>query len=172
MRGEKSLDIREIQVLASRYNLSLDSILNTNHNVLSFNTQIIGANQFSFKDWLKNVLNLLGMIGQMESSKLSYFARDLPIFHLFLFPELAAFKIFFWFKTYLNDEEIDGNTMDLDQLPEKVQELIPMTSNIWKAYARVPSEEIWTIENGKTFYLSKYYITTKQELLKIALRHY
>ena len=146
LRGEKSLDIREIQILASHFNLSLDSILNNNNNVLSFNTQIIGANNYTFKDWLRNILNLLGMISQMEDGILSYFARDLPIFHHFLFPELSAFKLFFWFKTYLNDDEIDGLTMDLDHLPAKVEELIPITGKIWEAYARTPSEEIWTSE--------------------------
>ena len=146
LRGDKSLDIREIQILANHFNLSLDSLLNTNNNVLSFNAQIIGANQFEFKDWLHNVLNLLRMVGQMEDSKLSYFARDLPIFHHFMFPELAAFKIFFWFKTYLSDEEINGMPMDLDQLPSKVEELVPVTKNIWESYARVASDEIWTIE--------------------------
>jgi transcriptional regulator with XRE-family HTH domain len=146
LRGEKSLDIREIQILASHFNLSLDSILNTNNNVLSFNTQIIGANKFTFKDWLCNVLNLLGMVSQMENGILSYFARDLPIFHHFLFPELGAFKLYFWFKTYLNDDEIDGLTMDLDHLPPKVEELMPITKSIWEAYARTASEEIWTSE--------------------------
>ena len=101
---------------------------------------------FTLKDWLNNVLNLLGMVSQMEDSKLSYFARDLPIFHFFLFPELAAFKLFFWFKTYLNDPDIDGIDLDLENLPEKVAELIPLSTKIWEAYARTPSEEIWTRE--------------------------
>ena len=146
LRGEKSLDIREIQILANHYNLSLDSILNTNNNVLTFNTQIIDVNGFTLKDWLSNVLNLLGMVSQMENSQLSYFARDLPIFHFFLFPELAAFKLFFWYKTYLNVEEIEGIDLDLDNLPDMVAELIPITERIWQAYASTPSEEIWTRE--------------------------
>ena len=146
LRGEKSLDIQEIQILANHYNLSLDSLLNTNNNVLSFNTQIIGANDYGFQDWLGTILKMLGMISQMESGILSYFARDLPIFHHFLFPELAAFKIFFWFKTYLDDPEMETADLDLDHLPEKVEELIPVTKQIWEAYAKIPSEEIWTNE--------------------------
>ena len=146
LRGEKSFDIREIQILANHFNLSLDSILNTDSNMLSFNTQIIGANGYGFKDWLENIYKMLGMISQMENGTLSYFARDLPIFHHFIFPELSAFKIFFWYKTYLNDDEIDSMTVDLDHLPDMVAELLPLSENIWKAYAMIPSDEIWTDE--------------------------
>ncbi len=146
LRGEKHLDIREIQILASHYNLSLDSILNTSNNVLSFNTQIVDTNDFTFKDWLHNVLKMLEMISQMPNGTLSYFARDLPIFHLFLFPELAAFKVFFWYKTYLNDKEMDSAHLDMDNLPAKVEEIIPLTRKIWQAYARIASDEIWTSE--------------------------
>lgn len=86
LRGEKSLDIQEVQLLSNHFNLSLDSLLNTSNNVLSFNTLIIDSNGFTFRDWLNNVHSLLGMVSQMDGV-ISYFARDLPIFHHFLFPE-------------------------------------------------------------------------------------
>jgi transcriptional regulator with XRE-family HTH domain len=145
LRGEKNLDIQEIQILANHYNLSLDSILNTSNNALTFNTLIINSNGFTFSDWLNHILSLLGMVSQM-GGVLSYFARDLPIFHHFLFPELAAFKVFFWYKTYLNDEEIDQMNLDFDNLPDKVAELIPVTERIREAYAKTSSDEIWTRE--------------------------
>jgi len=145
LRGEKSLDIREIQILSNHFNLSLDSILNTNNNVLSFNTLIIDSNDFTFQDWLNNILELLGMVSQMNGV-LSYFARDLPIFHHFLFPELSAFKIFFWYKTYLNDDEVDNAILDFDALPAKVSETIPVAIQIRDAYVNTASEEIWTRE--------------------------
>ncbi len=145
LRGEKSLDIHEVQVLSNHFNLSLDSLLNTNNNVLSFNTLIIDSNGFTFQDWLNNVHSLLGMVSQMDGV-ISYFARDLPIFHHFLFPELAAFKIFFWYKTYLNNEEVDSMVLDFDNLPEKVSDLIPVALQIRKSYVEVQSDEIWTRE--------------------------
>ncbi len=119
IRGEKSLDIKEIQILAKYYNLSLDSILNADTNVLSFHTQVIGAQGFSFKDYLISILERLRMISQMDDKVISYSARDLPIFHNFMFPELAAFKIFFWRKTYLNEPQLVDARFDLDTLPDR-----------------------------------------------------
>lgn len=146
LRAEKSLDIREVQILANHYNLSLDGILKTDASVLSFQTQVIGNNEFSFKDYLTSILERLQMISQMEDRTISFSARDLPIFHYFLFPELAAFKIFFWCKTYLNQPDLDDVSFDLDHLPNIIEELIPTSRDIWQAYARIPSDEMWSIE--------------------------
>jgi len=146
IRAEKSLDIKEVQVLASYYNLSLDNILNTDSDVLSFRTQIVGSNDFSFNDYLNSILGWLRMIRQMENKIISYSARDLPIFHYFMFPELAAFKIFFWRKTYLDEHHFADVRFDLDSLPTEVEELLPTSQEIWTSYAQIPSEEMWSIE--------------------------
>lgn len=146
IRAEKSLDIKEVQILANYYNLSLDSILNADTDVLSFHTQVIGAHGFSFKDYLISILERLRMISQMDDKVISYSARDLPIFHNFMFPELAAFKIFFWRKTYLNEPQLVDTRFDLDTLPTRVEELLPTSQEIWKSYAQIPSEEMWSIE--------------------------
>lgn len=146
LRAEKSLDIQEVQILANYYNLSLDNILNTDSDVLSFQTQVVGSNDFSFDDYLKSHLEKLGMISQMEDKIISYSARDLPIFHYFMYPELAAFKIFFWRMTYLNEKNLRDIHFDLENLPEEVEALLPTAAQIWKLYARIPSEELWSIE--------------------------
>ena len=86
------------------------------------------------------------MISQMEEKIISYSARDLPIFHYFMYPELAAFKIFFWRMTYLNEKSLVDFQFDLENLPEEVEELLTTAEQIWKSYARIPSEELWSIE--------------------------
>ncbi len=146
IRDEKSLDIKEVQIHAKYYNLSLDSILNADTNVLSFHTQVIGDNGFCFKDFLISILERLRMISQMDDKVISYSARDLPIFHYFMFPELAAFKIYFWCKTYLNEQHLEDSRFDLENLPKVVEDLIPTSEQIWKSYASIPSEELWSIE--------------------------
>ena len=146
LRAEKSLDIKEVQILAEHFDLSLDSILNTDTKVLSFHTSVIGSNGFSFKDYLESILERLQMISQMEDRVISFSARDLPIFHYFLFPELAAFKIFFWCKTYLNQDDLTDLSFDLNNLPKFVEDLLPISKNIWESYAIIPSDEMWSME--------------------------
>lgn len=146
IRAEKSLDIKEVQVLANHYNLSLDNILNTDSDILSFRTQVIGSNDFSFSDYLNSILEKLEMITKMDDKIISYSARDLPIFHYFMLPQLAAFKMFFWRKTYLSEQHLADAQFDLENLPKVVEDLLPTSEQIWKSYAAIPSEELWSIE--------------------------
>jgi plasmid maintenance system antidote protein VapI len=145
IRGETLLNIQEIQKLVKHFNLSLDSILNLDHK-LSFDSKSIDLTEFTISKYLSSILENLTFLSQLENNKIIYSARDIPIFHYFVIPELSHFKIFCWLKTYLNDPELHDLKFDLDHLPAMVEESSAIGSKIWRKYIKLPSIEIWTSE--------------------------
>jgi hypothetical protein len=70
-------------------------------------------------------------------------AKDIPVFHYFRFPEMSAFKIFFWLKSIIKDPQYAQRLFDDSSISK---EMIDSGRAIWKAYSNIPSIEIWTEE--------------------------
>lgn len=146
IRGETLLNIQEIQALVEHYNISLDSLLNLNHNKHTFDTKSIDLQQFTISDYLTSILENLSFLAQLENNKITYSARDIPIFHYFAIPEIGSFKLFCWLKSYLNDPLLHGKGFDLHNLPPIVEEASEIGKKVWRKYVKLPSIEIWTSE--------------------------
>jgi hypothetical protein len=74
---------------------------------------------------------------------LTYAAKDIPIFHYMRHPEVAAFKMFFWQKTIIENPEYRTLRFDYSAIPK---EMIQLGNRIWSRYAIIPSTEIWAVE--------------------------
>lgn len=148
IRGEKMFDIEEIKLITLKYDLSLDRIFNHEKSTVTFNSQAINLTDFTFEKYLESVLNNLSLIVGLDNKELLYSARDIPIFHYFQFRELAAFKVYFWLKSYLNDPSLSEERFLLEQLPSQLHRLIGLGEKIWKAYRLLPSTEIWSHETA------------------------
>lgn len=144
IRGEKPITFDEIQKLCRHYQVSLDHILSINSNSTVFFGSWVDVENFDFEHYLSDMLNQLNFINKSETKIMYYEAKDIPPFHHFQFPELAAFKYFFWMKTILSYREYskmqfeDNDIMGL--LHEPGLELI-------STYNEVPSVEIWGVES-------------------------
>jgi hypothetical protein len=92
----------------------------------------------------------LKAISQVEGSFISYSARDLPSFHYYRYPELAAFKMFYWLRTQLHDPFFEGLDFDLENLPLILQSHFDIAKQMWGYYSNVHSEEIWSPETTST----------------------
>ena len=51
-------------------------------------------------------------IAKAKEQRIIYAAIDIPIFHYFKFPELAAFKMFYWMKEVMNVEFLNDKLFD------------------------------------------------------------
>lgn len=145
IRGETVLSLDEVKILVMTYNVSLDSLLSSNTKVLSFHHQAIDHSSFTFGDWLKSILERLDLISaHTESDKeLVYYAKDMPIFYYFTFPELGAFKMFFWMKAVLNYPEYQHEKFKPELIPK---EYLTTGSRIWDRFADLNSTELWSDE--------------------------
>lgn len=141
LRCETTLTFDEISVLCNKFEISLDTLLHVDHNLVTFNFRAIGVGDFTFEKYLESILDNLETINQFEIKELIYAAKDVPLFHDFVYPELSSFKIFFWLKTILNHPDYRNRTFDWDVIPEST---ITLGQRIWEKYMITPSLEIWT----------------------------
>ena len=143
IRGETILSLEEVRTLCNHYQLSLDALLAPTNDSISFNHRAINSSTFTFGHWLASILKNLEMIHQFPQRELIYCAKDMPMFHYFLFPRLAAFKMYFWMKVYHRYPNYENANFDIKIVPA---ELLATGERIWKTYSEVPSTEIWSDE--------------------------
>lgn len=145
MRGETVLSLDEVKKICSHYNVSLDTLLSPNSEMVTFNNRKIDHLHFTFEMWLKSVLNNMEMICSFPEKELLYAAKDIPIFHYYAFPKLAAFKMFFWMKTYHLYPQYADVKFNYELISK---DLLHIGKRIWDYYAQIPSTEIWSDETS------------------------
>jgi len=124
-------------------NLSLDSILNVKNQNVIFNCIPLDSQNFKVKDWIGLVLHNIKEICSMNEPEIIYAAKDVPVFHYFQLPEIAAFKVFFWEKTLFQFPGYEEKMFRLDDAdPEMIK-----TGQQSLVYAnKVPTKEIWNLD--------------------------
>lgn len=142
IRGETILSLEEVRIICAHYKISLDSVLATTTDAITFNHRAINSS-FTLHDWLVSILKNLEMIIQFPQRELIYCAKDIPMFHYFHFPELAAFKLYFWMKEYHRYEQYQNVNFKPEVVP---LETMQVGKKITDYYGRVPSVEIWSDE--------------------------
>jgi len=142
MRGETLLSLDEVKKLYDHYGLSIDAIISPDSNMVLIDHQAVDFN-FSINEWLKSIIQNLSLAKTSTTLNLIYAAKDIPIFHYFRFPELAAFKLFVWSKTIVKDPLYEQISYSHTVLPKEV--LIEATK-AWQLYSSLSSTEIWSDE--------------------------
>jgi transcriptional regulator with XRE-family HTH domain len=137
IRGETVLSLDEAKKLCERYGVSIDSLFAPTSNVVPFNVRST-ADDYTLEQWLTSVLHNIEAMTQ-----LTYAAKDIPIFHYMRHPEVAAFKMFFWQKTIIENPEYRTLRFEYSAIPK---EMIQLGNRIWSRYATIPSAEIWAVE--------------------------
>jgi len=144
IRGEKELTISELQTLCSHYQVSLDTLFSINSRHILFNSMAIEEGELTFGQWLHTILAEIKDIHACKQKEIIYFAKDIPIFHFFEFPELFAFKAFFWNKVLFSTPGFEQKKYTMD-VQEKVMGIV---RSILATYNRIPIVELW---NEETF---------------------
>lgn len=141
MRGETALTIDEVVTLCTHFNISFDSLNEQNNGSVTFSYNQLKNNSKDFFVYMEYVLKDLKAVHEATNRRIIYACEDIPIFHNFNYPSLAAFKMFYWMKSILNTPELQGELFDTTKIPES----IPSTGkDLFNHYANIPSIEIWT----------------------------
>ena len=141
MRGETALTFDEILILCNHYKVTFDSLVETNHAGVTFNYSVLPRSVEGFKMYLRSILNDLKSLKTAENINLFYVAFDIPLFYLFAYPELAAFKMYYWMRSVLNVHEYQEQKYSFD-ITDK--EILEIGHELLEAYSQVGSIEIWT----------------------------
>src|SRR6185295_8997571 len=143
IRGEKPIMLEEIRKLCNHFRLSLDQLLSIDTDTTLFHGQWADYQNFNFETYLTDMLKNLQLISSFQNKMMYYEAKDIPVFHHFQFPELAAFKYFFWMKSILEYPALAKKTFSLKEIPESI---FVLGKKIIETYNTIPSVEIWSIE--------------------------
>lgn len=147
IRGEKSISFEEIQKLSTHFHISLDTMLRLDSGCTVFYGTWLEKVNFNFEQYLNNMLALALTISKGTDKMFYYEAKDFPPFHYFHFPELAAFKYFFWMRTILNYPEYSKMHFEDSDLYGTLQKT---GTEILKAYNKFPSVEIWSLDTANS----------------------
>ncbi|MGI8951625.1 MAG: hypothetical protein ACR2FN_08575 [Chitinophagaceae bacterium] len=158
IRGEKQLALEEIKKLCIHYHISLDQFLHMQTDSVIFTGKLAEFENFNFELYLQDFLHQMEVFDSFEQKELYYMTKDIPIFHHYNFPELAAFKYFFWMKTILNYPNYSKAIFNPGEIAEK---LMKTGEKILLTYNKIPSTEIWSVENiNSTIRQIEYYKDT------------
>src|SRR4030042_944175 len=141
IRGETSLTFDELAKLCQHYKLSFDSLTEYDSASVTFGHNQVIPEVGSFKDYLRSILEDLILLNKAGNGNIIYIADDIPIFHLFVFPELASFKMYYWMKSVLNVPEYQNQKYSFKNCDSEILEIGETIRDI---YAYIPSIEIWT----------------------------
>lgn len=143
IRGETPLVLDEVLCLCQHYGLSLDGLLQTKANTITFESVQVNNGTLGFEAYLQGLLQGLNQVAQAGTKEVIYLTKDFPIFHLFNYRPLFSFRYFFWMKSILQHPDFATKKFTLDCLPPHIEQT---GKQILQAYNGIPSTEIWNTE--------------------------
>ena len=121
IRGEKELSLEELKTICFHYKISVDALFNQKSDHVIFSALAIGEGGFDIENWLQSLLAAIKMIHAAKEKEIIYAAKDIPVFYYFEFPEIAAFKIYFWNKALIPASGYENKLLTLEA-PENLYE--------------------------------------------------
>ncbi|HTM92539.1 MAG TPA: helix-turn-helix domain-containing protein [Flavisolibacter sp.] len=170
IRGETPLVLEEAKILCEAFGLSLDETLNHKENSVSFTAFNLNNEHYSFKSYLKDILQNLKLVASFDQKEIIYLTKDFSIFHNFLHKPLFAFRYFFWMKSILQHPDFVSLKFSMDILANEIEEL---GQQIIRTYNTIPSTEIWNTECVNStisqieYYREAGYFASKDDVVKI-----
>ena len=143
IRGETPLILEEASILCQHFSLSLDTLLSISTNTVAFTPIQLNNAQYSFEQYLKDILRSFKHIDSHGQKSITYLTKDVPLFYHFMLRPLFAFRYFFWMKSILQHPDFIGLKFSMDYLPSHVERL---GEEILKYYNQIPTTEIWNTE--------------------------
>jgi len=147
IRGEKELSLEEMIRLSLKYGVSLDSVFSLKGNNVVFRHYGLQTSNDKITDWLSIIYQHYLDAGKARSKEIIYAAKDPPIHQYFQFPEIAAFKFFFWEKTLFDNPGHEDRLFRLDNIDS---EAVETGQKLLRAATELPTIEIW---NEDTFHM-------------------
>jgi hypothetical protein len=170
IRGEKELSLDEMIKLSYRFNVSLDAVFNLKGDNVVFRHYGLQSSTEKINEWLPLIYQDFLQASRAQSAEIIYAAKDPPIYQYFQFPEIAAFKFFFWKKTLFENPELEDRLFRLDDLDSSDLE---SGAKLLKASVNLLTTEIWNEDTFNMFsrqieyYWVSGYFQKKDDMLNI-----
>jgi hypothetical protein len=145
IRGEKQLTLNELKKICSHYHLSLDQLFGLRNETVLFDAPNINDLSPVFDIYLTNMLGQFKYFNSYEKKEMNYLCKDSTLWNFYLFPELAAFKTFFWSKTINQQPELHDKAFSFEEFP--FSDCFKIGQQILHEYNEIPSLELWNLES-------------------------
>lgn len=170
VRGETTLSLEELYRLSIRFGISVDSLFNIPGQNINFNYHAADQGTLNISEWFGLILTDLKEVTQAREKEIIYTAKDIPMFHYFNFPEIAAFKLYFWQKTLFNFPDFAEKKFRIDDTDPV---LMQTGKHILSLSSKIPTIEIWnedtfnmTLRQIEYCWVSGYF-SSKDDLLNL-----
>jgi hypothetical protein len=136
--GKTLLTLPQIQLLCDYFNINfaIHGQQNRSSSVISFAPFHTG--KIGVKEYIGNLEQFLTDITLAKQPKLTCATDDIPLFHLFAYPELTAFKLHFWQMRVIDKAPFQF------KISEWSTSVLQPAANMHKLYLQIPSVEVWT----------------------------
>lgn len=145
IRGEKPVTLIELKNICEHYKLSVDQLLQLKTEAVLFDAPALNNNSSEFSDYLKGMLQQFKYFNSFKKREIQYLCKDSTIWNFYHFPELAAFKTFFWSKTINNQQQLVGKLFSLDEYP--YNDCFNLGQQVIQEYNLIPCVELWNLES-------------------------
>ena len=124
---------------------SLDQVLNLENDTVAFRAPDLVANYNSFADYLKNIMQGVLFFHQFKEKKMMYLCKDASLWYFYVYPELAAFKTFFFLRSLRNEASVLNKKFSLKEFA--FEDCYAIGQQMLKAFNEIPCEELWNNES-------------------------
>jgi hypothetical protein len=145
IRGEKPITLSELKTICAHFKVSVDQILQLQTSSVVFDAPGLNGEAGPFIGYMKAMLAQFKYFNSFRERKLHYLCKDSPIWYFYLFPELAAFKTFFWSKTINSDPELRNKKFSVEEFP--FQDCFVIGQQILEEHNTIDSVELWNLES-------------------------
>lgn len=143
LRCQSSFTFDEVALISKKFGVSVDGLLGQNSLQVSFNFNPMYQEPMNYKNYFKFFSHYLKELSGYKGTRIIYASEDVPVFRHFNFPNISAFKSFYWSKAVLNDKNLIGKKFH----PEFVSaEIIDMNKHTYQTYCKIDRTEIWSQE--------------------------
>jgi hypothetical protein len=143
MRGEKTISLDELHKICKHYKISLDRMMDIPVNGFLFHGNILDKKVHRFDAYMKGMVNAMAYMNSFARKEFYSISKDVLIFYDFQIREIAAFKWFFWCRTYFDFPEFARKKF---RFADYEDELFMMAQKSLALYNQIPSVEVLSLE--------------------------
>lgn len=145
IRGEKPITLTELKRICEHYHLSIDHLLQLQNESVLFQAPGMNGTIGEHIDYLKGILGQVKYFNSFTIREMQYLCKDVLYFYFYLFPEMAAFKTFFWSRTINNHPGLANKQFSLKEYP--FEDCFAVGQQILHEFNQIPSVELWNLES-------------------------
>lgn len=140
--GKSALTLTQVNSLCTKYNVDFEIKKPGGSLTCKVAYTPFHAGKTDMGKYLVLLNKFMNDMAMSNVSKLSCATDDIPFFHLFKYPELAAFKLHFW-DTRIPKKNISNANKNFD-FKKANKKNIRAALELHKTYSTIPCLEIWT----------------------------